>query len=295
MNFADPTDLLKHVVDRRGVAGGSISRAEKVTIRTAGGERTLFVKTNRFDFLPNFIAEAKGLIRLADAAKSLDAIEIARPLAVGRLADGAALVLDWIDAESAVDDVLLADALSSLHRATLGDQIGLEEDNFLGATVQPNRATADWPTFFAQQRLGHQMRLAEQNGQLTQTLRRELTAIIDNIGSHWPHTATSLLHGDLWSGNMMQTSDRKIVLIDPAISHGPPEMELAMVRLFGGVGASFWDRYQQRIPLSAGWSHRVDLAMLYHLLNHLHLFGSGYLRQCETLASRLADADFCPR
>lgn len=285
-----PSDWLGDIVSRTPVSGGCISRAERVVVRHRGdANQSLLVKTNSADFADNFIAESRGLDLLADAADQVDGLVVPRALATGLCNGEAVLILPWINATENVDEVRLAEVLARMHVATSGREIGLNHDNYLGSAAQPNEPLEDWPTFFADRRLGHQMRWAQRQGILTPSLQRSLARILDRIEYHWPDDSTSLLHGDLWSGNVMQTFDGEIVLIDPAVCHGPVEMELGMVRLFGGASEKFWQHYQLQFPLAAGWSHRVDLAMLYHLLNHFNLFGQGYLRHCEMLAMRLSE------
>lgn len=179
-------------------------------------------------------------------------------------------------------------SLACMHRYT-ASFFGFYEDNFIGANPQLNcaegRERTDWAVFYFQKRLLFQFRLSERNGYITSESRSDFGALERRLpmllqGSEEP---PSLLHGDLWNGNFLCGPSGKVVLIDPAVYYGHREAELAMTRLFGGFPASFYRAYQQVYPLPEGWEYRENLYRLYHLLNHLNLFGRSYLPEVEAI------------
>jgi fructosamine-3-kinase len=166
--------------------------------------------------------------------------------------------------------------LAALHQVT-AEEYGLDHNNFIGASPQPNTPTANWVTFFRDKRLGFQMSLAEQRGYLTSRRARLLERIGARLEEWLPaRPPASLLHGDLWGGNWLTTDAGEPALIDPAVYYGHREADLAFTHLFGGFPPTFYAAYQQSWPLTEGYEARQDLYNLYHLLNHLNLFGESY-------------------
>ncbi len=251
------------------VGGGDISAAWRV--ETESGP--IFLKTGTAASQEMFAAEAEGLAELADAR----AIRVPSVLATGTAGNVSYLALEWLTfgAATAVAERRLGEALAQLHR-TSAAQFGWQRDNFIGATPQCNTRSDDWAAFFAEHRLGFQLRLAASKGfggelqTLGTSLLRALPAL---LADHRP--PPSLLHGDLWGGNWA-ACDGAPVVFDPAVYYGDRETDLAMTRLFGGFGRAFYDAYDEAWPLPAGARQREPLYRLYHVLNHLNLFGGGY-------------------
>jgi protein-ribulosamine 3-kinase len=269
------------------VGGGCISQACQVRVRYQTGDAGfLFVKSNAESFLDNFQAEWDGLVRLNQA----EAIRVPEPITVG-IADGRAwLVLQWINQGTRGVSFFesFACRLAALHCSTLGNQVGLARDNYLGSAVQINTPCEDWAEFFAEYRIGYQIRWAAQRG-VDDRLKRDCEQIVSRMPQllDGRDRQTSLLHGDLWSGNYLCDDSLAPVLIDPAVYHGCREAEFGMLQLFGGCPPSFYEAYQQQFPMPDGWQRRVQVYVLYHLLNHLNLFGSGYLGQCRSVAAEI--------
>ncbi len=167
------------------------------------------------------------------------------------------------------------------HRASQEDRFGFTADNYLGASLQPNRWSSDWVEFFASRRLGFQLGLARRRGNSTPELERLGDRLLERL-AEWltVDEPASLLHGDLWSGNFLAGSDGRAVVIDPAVHYGHRECDLAMARLFGGFSEAFFRSYDEVWPLGGGAEERNQLYQLYHRLNHLNLFGQGYLAGC---------------
>jgi protein-ribulosamine 3-kinase len=274
--------------DVRPVGGGCISEAVRVSV--VGGERTkriLFVKRNEESFVDNFRCERDGLVRLSQPG----VIGVPEPLAVGVAEGSAWLVTQWIEQAGRDREFFprFGSSLAELHRATLGTEIGLVRDNYLGSARQLNTMGNDWAEFVVERRIGFQIRWARDQGVASDSLTRDcerIMARLDRILSG-RDDATSLLHGDLWSGNYLCAADGRPFLIDPAVYHGCREAEFGMLRLFGSCPADFYEAYHDTFPLPGGWQHRVSVYVLYHLLNHLNLFGSGYLGQCQSVAAEI--------
>ncbi len=292
--MADLTLALQHlfpsldaVEQVSSVSGGCISEARRVRVRFGDGRsQDLFVKSNSESFVDNFKAEWDGLTRLS----CVDAIQIPQPLAVGVVAGNSWLVLPWLETSSPGVDFFarFAKRLAALHRCSAGMQVGLPRDNYLGSAKQVNTPSTDWAEFFAVHRIGYQLRWAVRQG-VDDCLRRDCEQIVRRMSELLAgrEATTSLLHGDLWSGNYLCDTDGEPALIDPAVYHGCREAEFGMLKLFGSCPAEFYDAYLADFPLPTGWQQRVQVYLLYHLLNHLNLFGSGYLSQCRSTAAAI--------
>jgi fructosamine-3-kinase len=258
------------------VGGGDINKAARVETPDA----RYFVKWNFRPHPRMFQVEARGLNLLAAA----DALRIPHVVAV--IDQPAALVLEWIDLGSnkTVASEALGRGLAQQHRSTI-EQYGLDHDNYIGLTPQSNTQTRSWIAFYRDQRLGAQRDLAQRNGHLTVDRARRLDRLMDHL-DQWIDDATavpSLLHGDLWGGNYLIDAQGNPVLIDPAVYYGDREAEIAFTELFGGFGSRFYAAYNEAWPLDRGYADRRDLYNLYHLLNHLNLFGEGYGGSVDTI------------
>ncbi len=230
-------------------------------------------------------AEADGLARIA----ATGAVRVPRVLGQGADDATAWLELEWLDlhAADAASDARAGEALARMH-AAVAEEFGLAKDNAIGASPQPNAQSADWIEFFRRQRLGFQLGLAARNGYrgaLQERGQRLLEVLPAFFAGHRPQA--SLLHGDLWAGNRAMLEDGTPVVFDPAVYYGDREADLAMTRLFGGFGPRFYAAYEAAWPADAGAAGRSDLYNLYHVLNHLNIFGGGYRAQAEALIARL--------
>jgi len=256
----------------RPVGGGDISAAWRV--KTEGS--SVFLKTGPADSLAMFQAEADGLRELRKA----DAIRVPNVLGCVSSESECLLALEWIEFELADSGTerMLGQQLAQQHRYC-EDRFGWHKDNMIGATPQHNLWNDDWVEFVAEDRLGFQLELAARNG-FGGDLQIEGDVLRKNLGhffdDYWPEA--SLLHGDLWGGNWA-SADGAPVIFDPAVYYGDRESDIAMTKLFGGFGASFYDAYEDAWPLSAGSEQRILLYQLYHVLNHLNLFGGSYLNR----------------
>lgn len=255
------------------VSGGDISHAARV--RLNGGQPVL-VKWRTGLPLGLFTAERHGL----ELLRTANTLRVPKVLAQSEPADGcpAYIVMEWLGRGTVTPQVeeALGQGLAQLHRVT-ANQYGLEYDNFIGANPQPNPPAGTWIEFFGEHRLGYQAKLAAQNGYLPKHRARLLEKLQTRLGDWLPALPpASLLHGDLWGGNWLTTNSGEPALIDPAVYYGHREAEIAFTELFGGFSATFYAAYNQAWPLESDYSERKDLYNLYHLLNHLNLFGEGY-------------------
>ncbi|MBA4741370.1 MAG: fructosamine kinase family protein [Azoarcus sp.] len=264
------------------VAGGCTHAAQRVS----DGARTFFVKTGTPDTGERFAAEADGLAALA----ATGAMRVPDVVAHGHDASCAWLVLEWLELrplQTADDGVRFAEALAAQHRAT-GEHFGWHRDNFIGPTPQANTHSDNWARFFAHQRLAPQLARARANG-YTGELQRHGKRLIERLPALFLdyRPRASLLHGDLWHGNAAITDAGEPAVFDAAVYHGDRESDLAMCELFGGFPPAFYAAYRNAWPLDGAYEARKPLYALYHVLNHLNLFGRSYLREAERLVTKL--------
>ncbi len=279
-HIAEATSKPFNPLEPREVGGGCINTG----VRLTDGDRSYFVKLNGSALLEMFEAEADGLREMART----NAIRVPEPLCCGLSGTQAYLVMEYIDmGHSGRDGSEQAGRqLAEMHRATQ-PQYGWFRDNTIGSTPQQNKSSGDWIAFWRKQRLGYQLRLAERNG-YGGTLQRKGERLMEHFQvliDHQPQP--SLLHGDLWGGNLAYAVDGDPVIFDPAVYYGDREADLAMTELFGGFGNRFYDAYREAWPLAPGYSTRKVLYNLYHILNHLNIFGGGYLGQASSMIDRL--------
>lgn len=264
----------------QAIGGGCINQAHRL------GD--WFVKLNRAERLPMFEAEALALTELA----ATGTVRVPCPLGHGILEGQAWLALEYLPlrplSERAAET--LGRQLAELHRLPR-DRFGWSRDNTIGSTPQPNTPDSDWCRFWRDRRLGHQLRLAATNGH-GGSLQRRGTRLLDRLdrllAAHHPRPA--LLHGDLWGGNAAMTRVGEPVIFDPASYCGDPDADLAMTELFGGFSVRFQAAYREVRPIDDGYTLRRELYNLYHVLNHLNLFGGGYRAQAERMIDRLLNA-----
>ena len=266
------------VRQQRTVGGGCINSATVLQ----DGERRFFVKLNDAARVSMFAAEAEGLKEIARCRS----VRVPEPICWGT-ADGAAyLVLEYLELGGTDSPSLekLGQQLAQMHRAT-HDRFGWRLDNTIGSTPQINTPSFGWIEFWREHRLGYQLRLAVQNGCHILNKGERLMAELGEF-FHGYRPAPSLLHGDLWGGNV-GAAGQQPVIFDPAVYYGDREADLAMTELFGGFSPRFYQAYQDAWPLDAGYPVRKTLYNLYHVLNHFNLFGGGYGSQADRMMDRL--------
>ncbi len=267
-------------LEPRHVGGGCINTA----VRLTDGDRAYFVKLNQASLMEMFEAEAEGLRAMAETAT----IRVPGPVCSGITENQSYLVMEYIEMGQAGREGRnnAGRRLAEMHRATW-ESFGWHRDNTIGSTPQPNAPQGSWIDFWREQRLGFQLRLAARNG-YGGSLQRGGDRLLEGFHHLIDHDPRpSLLHGDLWGGNMAYDADGQPVIFDPAVYYGDREADLAMTELFGGFGNAFYDAYRESWPLAPGYATRKTLYNLYHILNHLNLFGGGYLGQASSMIDRL--------
>ena len=264
---------------KHSVGGGCINKA----YRFDGGNRQYFVKTNRDEYVHMFEAEKRALSEIADS----QTVRVPLPLCCGEYGDTCYLVMEFLDLSGRANMAQLGEQLATMHQITRPDY-GWDIDNTIGSTPQPNEPSSDWIEFWREHRLGFQLQLAAKNGHFgqLQDLGEELLEIFPALFGNTAPPA-SMLHGDLWGGNCAAQADGTPVIFDPALYYGDREADIAMSRLFGGFGPDFYAAYNSAWPMEAGHEIRSTFYNLYHILNHLNLFGSSYYHQAIDMMRRL--------
>lgn len=255
------------------LGGGCIAHATR--IETADGP--FFLKYGRGEVADTFDAEAAGLRALRKAKGALFIPEV---LAVQPEEEGCPgfLLLEWIEPGARAPEFWqsFGTGLAEMHRYTAA-RYGFEQDNFIGRLPQCNTWEPSWPDFFRKHRLEPQVQWARAGGCWRDGWNQSLSNLYNRLGDLLPkHPPASILHGDLWSGNFLVTEAGSAAFIDPAAYYGHREADLAMSELFGGFEAGFYEAYRAAWPLEPGYAQRRDVYNLYHLINHLNLFGGGY-------------------
>ena len=261
------------------LSGGCISDAFKVTIIDGSN---YFLKYNPSTSNDMFIKEANGLKELAKA----NAIRIPEVLSF----DEDYILLEYIPSGIKKKNFFeeFGRRFAEMHKFT-SDIFGFDEDNYIGSNPQKNipdeKEKDNWVRFYFNKRILFQYQLAEKLGNSTDLLRKGISKLEDKIediiGSS--NEKPSLLHGDLWGGNYMVDENGNAVLIDPAVYYGNREADLGMTKLFGGFSSEFYRAYNETFPLEDGYDYRENIYKLYHVLNHLNLFGGGYYSQALSL------------
>ncbi len=263
------------------VSGGCINSAFIIE----SDSQSFFIKLNQSGLLSMFEAEFAGLEEISKS----ETVKVPQPIVCGISADKAFIVLEKISIGSgnANSDVTLGQQLAALHQINQ-PYYGWQQNNTIGSTEQINNSSDDWIRFWREHRLGFQLSLAEKNGygggliRSGERLSESLDCFFSNYTLH-----PSLLHGDLWSGNASTTKSGEPIIYDPACYYGDREADIAMTELFGGFGSNFYAAYNESYPLDSDYTIRKTLYNLYHILNHLNLFGAGYLHQAENMINSL--------
>jgi fructosamine-3-kinase len=261
------------------IAGGDINQAIRVSL----GEREYFVKLNHARHQDMFQAEALGLEEIGETG----ALRCPQTVACGTAGETAFLVLEYLPLHRHGHAAELGERLARMHRHT-ADRYGWRRDNTIGTTRQPNRWSECWIDFWREQRLGWQLELAARKGH-TGALQDRGALLLESFAALFEGYSPkpSFLHGDLWGGNHAYLGTGEPVVFDPAVYFGDRESDLAMTQLFGGFDDAFHAAYRDAWPLDEGYRVRKYLYQLYHVLNHLNLFGTSYQAQAEQLIERL--------
>lgn len=276
------------LLSERSVSGGCIN---DTCILTLSNQTEVFLKRNITIGIELFKREAEGL-------EALTAVEgaprVPKVLARGGNSNFSFLLLEFLgNTVKRLDNfwTIFGQELALLHRNGRSCRCGFPHDNHIGATPQRNSPMDSWVDFFREWRLEYQLKLARDGGLTDNTMMGHVGSVIrrlDTLLIEPDEQSPSLLHGDLWSGNFIDGPEGKACIIDPAVYYGHREADLAMTELFGGYNREFYEAYKNIWPLESGYAERRDLYNLYHMLNHLNLFGESYAGTVRSIASRYA-------
>ena len=292
MNDMDLDETIKsvfgnncHILARRHVSGGDINRA--YALELSDGSK-VFMKANGKENADFFRAEADGLA----AIRSTKTVRVPEVIAYGADDNESFLLLEYIESGTGgrASSAELGEDLAQLHMADANSfvkdgRFGFLTDNYAGATQQVNTPKEKWTDFYIECRLMPQFDLA--NRFFNREEHKTIDVFLNRIDRYILEPEhPSLVHGDLWAGNYMIDKDGHPWLIDPAAYVGHAEADLAMTELFGGFDRTFYDAYRSTAGIDPGYKDRKDLYNLYHLLNHLNLFGDGYLYSVKSIIRR---------
>ncbi|WP_413667811.1 fructosamine kinase family protein [Mucilaginibacter sp. Mucisp86] len=255
------------------VSGGDINQA--YLLQTTVGN--LFIKINDRHNYPNmFSKERQGL----DAIREANAIAVPEVVLQGEFGNDSYLILEWINIGSAnmLASSKLGMGLARMHKNT-NARFGFYTDNYMGSLIQTNNWYTKWSDFFIEQRLQPMVKMATDKNELTRNDVHQFDRLYKKLPGLFTEEPPALLHGDLWGGNYLIDTDGKPYLIDPAVSYGNREFDIAMTTLFGGFDPAFYEAYNSEFPLQADWQQRLKLWNLYPLLVHVNLFGASYAKQ----------------
>ena len=273
------------VSGERGVGGGCINSCGVLTLSTG---RRVFIKRNSLAGADMFRQEAAGLLALSAVS---GAPPVPGVLGAGEDGSFSFLLLEYLEpgrkTPSFWED--FGSAMAALHRNGRSSSCGFGEDNYIGSGPQPNKAMDNWIDFFCTRRIEFQLKIASDHRRLDSSSVKLVQSVMERMDRYLipcDSGGPSLLHGDLWSGNFVVGPGGEACIIDPAAYYGHRESDLAMTRLFGGFDPAFYRAYESTWPLEQGFSERCDLYNLYHMLNHLNLFGGSYAGSVVSIARK---------
>ena len=281
-----------HVLGRHPVYGGDINQSYRLALSNGA---SAFIKCNAKMDMSFFEAEARGL----KALRRMDAIGVPKVLGIGtdNRKGTAFLILEYLESAPRISGYgeVFGRELAQLHKgdcrgfaaADDGLPYGFDTNNFIGASPQINTPKANWVDFYRECRLLPQITMAEKY--FDARTRKQCATLLDHLDAYITEPKfPSLIHGDLWSGNAVCGPDGKAWILDPAVYVGHFEAELAMTELFGGFPPSFYGAYNEVNAIDGGYRERKDLYALYHLLNHLNLFGGTYYDPVKRILNKYA-------
>ncbi len=270
-----------------------INRIESVSGGSINQAYCIFSSAGKYFLKRNATANALAMFQQETAALSIlsksTALCIPNIFLLDKLEEEAFLLMEFLDSEQMRKDFWedFGRGLAALHTKSSAQGFGWTENNFIGNLKQENAWQSKWSDFFVEKRLMVQEKIARDQGVLDESTSALLAKLYAQMDDIFPIEKSSLLHGDLWSGNFLVNSDGKAALIDPSIYYGHREMDLAMSLLFGGFQKEFYKAYHEYFPLEKAWERRVDICNLYPLLVHVNLFGSAYATRVKSLLKQL--------
>jgi protein-ribulosamine 3-kinase len=261
----------------KSISGGDINEA--ACLKTSSGD--FFVKWNDSKRYPDmFQAEAKGLKQLKDAGE----IYIPEVISTGEAGGFSILILEYVQSAGRINRFMedFGSSLAMLHKHS-DIAFGLDHNNYIGSLPQSNRPHNNWTSFFIEERLEKQVKIARNSGEIGMSTVSSFERLYKELPSVFPDEVPALVHGDLWGGNYITAPDGRACIYDPAVYYGHREMDLGMSKLFGGFGAEFYEAYNQAYPLEKNWQKRTDVCNLYPLMVHVNLFGGSYVYSVQSI------------
>lgn len=270
------------VVSRQGTSGGCINETACLKL---SNNKTVFLKANSSRYRGMFLAEAKGLLALRQEGGP----KVPSPLAYYEGKHEQFILLSYIKPGRPHRHHYrdFGHAFASLHRQDASRVFGFEHDNYIGSTFQRNQTCDSWVSFYRDHRLGFQIDLAAKKGLASSALVKKVEQLMAKLGEIIDEPKhPSILHGDLWTGNAMADENGDAVIFDPAAYYGHYEADMAMTELFGRFPSDFYSAYNEVLPLTSEYgSTRKTIYNLYHILNHLNIFGPSYAGQAMSMVS----------
>lgn len=267
----------QQIVATSAVTGGDINDAFQITTDTD----TFFVKSNEASFASDMFAkEAKGL----ELIQKSNTIPVPDIIGISSSDSPSFLILEWIEPTTPAADFWknFGQQLALMHQTTATD-FGLDHSNYIGSLVQQNESASNAVDFLINQRLLPQIELAKNSNKIDTNTINQFEKLFKRLPEIIPAEKPALIHGDLWNGNYRIGPNGKAILIDPSVSFGLREMDLAMTKLFGGFPTEFYDGYESIFPTKSGLESRIPIYQLYYLMVHVNLFGGGYLGSVKSI------------
>lgn len=274
--------LFPSAIEIQGFSHHHNQNQYQFSVQTAAG--AFFIKCQGADYLPHFEAEKFSLQQLM----ATNTMATCTPMATGRCDDWSYIILQHLPLAVHGDWFSAGQQLAQLHQKHSTQGYGFDCTTYCGETAQDNRWNTHWADFFINQRLQPLINQLTASNIYFATSRLCLTRCQALLTEHTP--AASLLHGDLWSGNIGFNPDKSLsypMIFDPASYYGDAETDLAMTELFGRFPKKFYDGYQSISPISEQYEQRRSVYQLYHVLNHALLFGQNYIHQSEMLMKEI--------
>jgi len=262
-----------YIFEARAIGGGSINEA--FLLKTSNG--LYFIKYNSVSAFPGMFEKEASDLKILANTKTLD---IPKIIGSGETENFAFLLLQYVESGAPERNFWheFGTKLADLHKNT-SDTFGLDHTNFIGSLEQTNKPDPDFYNFFISQRIEPQLKNARNKGYFNSSDLQYFDSLFNSLHNIIPDEKPSLIHGDLWSGNFMITTNGTACLVDPALYYGHRESDIAMTQLFGGFDPEFYHAYNHAWPMEKGWQNRMDILNLYPLLVHVNLFGGSYIGQ----------------
>lgn len=272
-------ELNDTIMKQEALHGGDINQCYRVSCSTG---KEYAVKTNSASRFPDMFKHEKEGLELLATVQGVSTPDV---ISVFDSEQISFLVLEYLDAETHSPNAVFGEMLAKMHSQN-ADHYGLKTDNYIGSLVQVNQIESNWKEFYTRHRLLYMFQRAFDKYQLNSNSAKQLERLCSRLNEIFPACKPSLLHGDLWSGNVIYNAQKGWFLIDPAVYYGHPEMDLGMMKLFGGFSDECYEAYDNHRIVEPDWRSRIEYTQLYPLLVHLNLFGMSYWSRIQATLNR---------